>query len=74
MGLIGGLITMPINAIVSWFFKREEQILQNKLDTAAKKQELLLQHKLELQKIAKNKELDEIKESVKRLEKLISNG
>lgn len=74
MGLIGGLVTMPINAIVSWLFKREEQILQNKLDMAAKKQELLLQHKLELQKIVKNDELDEIKASVKRLEKLISNG
>ena len=51
MGFLGGLITIPINAIVSYNLKKEELKLSHKLDMIAKKRELLLQHKLEMEKV-----------------------
>jgi len=48
MGAFGGLITIPINAFVSWWLKRNEQQFQHKLDLIAKQRELLLQHELEM--------------------------
>ncbi len=68
MGLIGGLITLPVNAAISWFFKRDEQFLQHKLNVIAKDRELLLQHKLEMASRQKNEDMSEIREAIKRLE------
>jgi hypothetical protein len=50
MGFIGGLLTVPINAIVSWVLKRDELSFKHRLDLIAKKQELILQYKLAMEK------------------------
>jgi len=74
MGLIGGLITIPINTIASWWLKREEQKYQHKLDVIAKQRELILQHKLEIQRTKRSDELSELKISITKLEKEFRNG
>jgi hypothetical protein len=50
MGFLGGLLTIPINAIVTWTLKRDEISFKHRLDLIAKKQELILQYKLDMQK------------------------
>jgi hypothetical protein len=50
MGFLGGLLTIPINAIVTWALKRDELSFKHRLDLIAKKQELILQYKLDMQK------------------------
>jgi hypothetical protein len=50
MGLLGGLITIPITVMASWMLKNREQENQDKLDLLAKKQDLLLRHRLDLQR------------------------
>lgn len=47
MGIIGGLISTPLNAIFSWYLKQEEISYQHRLDLILKKRELLWQHYLE---------------------------
>ena len=51
MGILGGLLTIPINAIFAYSLKRDEIEFSHRLDEISKKRELLLQHKLELQKM-----------------------
>lgn len=51
MGMLGGLITIPINALFAFWLKRFEIEYGHRLDDIAKKRELLLQHKLELERI-----------------------
>ena len=58
MGLMGGLLTIPINSYFAYLLKRDEISYKNRLDDISKKRELLLQHKLELQLIEKKRELD----------------
>ena len=74
MGIFGGLITIPINAAIAWRLKRDEQLYQHKLDLIAKQRELLLQHKLEMERLAKNNELDEIKAAISQIEQRLKNG
>ena len=57
MGLMGGLLTIPINAYFAYLLKRDEISYKRRLDDISKKRELLLQHKLELQLIEKKREL-----------------
>jgi hypothetical protein len=73
MGMFGGLFTIPINAIFTRWLKREELLLQHRLDLIARKRELLLEHQLEMKGRAKDHELAEIKMAVTRLEKSITN-
>ena len=73
MGIFGGLIATPINALFSWWLKRDEQLLQHKLSMIEKKQELLLQHKLEMERKEKDKELAELKTIVLNWEKRFKN-
>lgn len=47
MGIIGGLISTPLNAIFSWYLKQEEISYQHRLDLILKKRELFWQHHLE---------------------------
>ena len=54
MGLIGGLITLPINAVISLLLKKEELNLQSKL----KHREMQLQAKID---IDKEKELQRLR-------------
>jgi len=69
MGALGGLVTIPLSGLVSWLFKREEQLLQHKLDLIAKDRELFLAHKLEMEKLGKDNELASIREDVAKLQK-----
>ncbi len=50
MGFFGGMLTIPINAIIAWTLKRDELSYKHRLDLIAKRQELILQFKLEMQK------------------------
>lgn len=47
MGIVGGLISTPLNAIFSWYLKQEEVSYQHRLDLILKKRELFWQHHLE---------------------------
>jgi hypothetical protein len=58
MGLLGGLFTIPINAVFTYWLKRDEIEYSRRLDEIAKKRELLLQHKLELQRMEFAHKLD----------------
>jgi citrate synthase len=53
MGFFGGLITIPINALFNYWLKRDELEYSQKLESIAKQRELLLQHKLEMEKRGK---------------------
>ena len=74
MGAFGGLVTIPINALISWRLKRDEQLYQHQLDIIAKKRELLLQHQLEMGRKGKDEELNQLKQSISRLEKLLEHS
>jgi hypothetical protein len=65
MGLLGGLMTLPISAIAFWMLKNHEQENQRKLELFAKKQELLLRHRLEFQR--QNRTSRRIKASIAEL-------
>ncbi len=58
MGILGGLLTLPINAFFAYSLKRDEIKFQNRLDEISKKRELLLQHQLELHRMRVAKELE----------------
>ena len=69
MGLIGGLITIPINTYFSWLLKKEEIKFQHRLDIIAKKQELLLHHRLDVERDGLAREIDELRNKLSLLEK-----
>jgi hypothetical protein len=69
MGFFGGLITIPIIALFNYWLKREELEYSSKLESIAKQRELLLQHKLELEKRGKDKIIDQISKRLENLEK-----
>jgi hypothetical protein len=74
MGILGGLITLPISTILQWALKRDEIGYKSKHDEINKRNELLLAHKLEMKKIqlsSKNKEVTEIPQQlINRLEEI----
>jgi hypothetical protein len=70
MGFFGGLITIPIYAMVNYLLKREELEYSRKLEIIAKQRELLLQHKLEMERRGKDNLIEQI---TKRLEKIERN-
>jgi hypothetical protein len=51
MGILGGLLTIPINAIFAFWLKKYEIEYTHRLDEISKKRELLLSHQLELERI-----------------------
>ena len=69
MGFFGGLMTIPINALFNTWLKRDELEFSNKLESIAKQRELLLQHKLEMEKRGKDKMIDQISKRLENLEK-----
>lgn len=82
MGLIGGLITIPLNALFNWWLKRNELLLRSKLERINKQRELLLRHEAEAAKRESARldtfekelgnvkaEINQIKLNVTRLEK-----
>lgn len=69
MGFFGGLITIPIIALIYYWLKREELEYSNKLESIAKQRELLLQHKLEMERRGKDKIIDQLSKRLENLEK-----
>ena len=69
MGFFGGLITIPINALFNYWLKRDELEYSHKLERIAKQRELLLQHKLEIERRGKDKLIDQISKRLENLEK-----
>ena len=69
MGFFGGLITIPIHAMFNYWLKRDELEYLRKLENIAKQRELLLQHKLEMERRGKDKIIDQISKRLENLEK-----
>jgi hypothetical protein len=57
MGLLGGILTIPINGIFNYHLKRDEIYYRSKLDWIYKQRELLLQHQLEAKGKSENNTL-----------------
>jgi ABC-type oligopeptide transport system ATPase subunit len=73
MGFFGGLITIPIHALFHYLMKREEQDYSQKLEMIAKQRELLLQHKLEMERRSKDKLINQISKRIENVEKHIGH-
>lgn len=73
MGMFGGFVTIPFNAVFSLFLKRDELKYQHKLNLIAKQRELLLQHQLEMERKDRDNEMAALRAAVKRLEERLSN-
>jgi hypothetical protein len=69
MGFLGGLLTIPLNALFGFWLKREEEEYSQKLESIAKQRELLLQHKLEMERRGKDKVLEQFSQRLENLEK-----
>ena len=73
MGFFGGLITIPINAMIYYWLKREELEFSHKLENIAKQRELLLRHQLEIERRGKNKSVEQISKRLENLEKRLGH-
>ena len=69
MGFFGGLLTIPIYALINSRLKREEMEYSQKLESIAKQRELLLQHKLEMERRGKDKVIEQLSKRLENLEK-----
>lgn len=69
MGFFGGLLTIPITALVNYRMRRDELEYIQKLESIAKQRELLLQHKLEMERRGTDKLVDPISRRLENLEK-----
>ena len=69
MGFFGGLITIPINALFNYWLKRDELEYTHKLESIAKQRELLLQHRLEIERRGKDRLINQISKRLENLEK-----
>ena len=74
MGFFGGLLTIPINALFNYWLKRDELEYYEKLESIAKQRELLLQHKLEMERRGKDKLIGQISRRLEKLEKNAGHG
>lgn len=68
MGILGGLLTIPIQALVSVLIKRDEIKYQHRLDIIEKKRELFLSHQLEMKRQGNKQEISDLREYITRLE------
>lgn len=73
MGFFGGLLTIPIHALFNYYLKRDELEYSQKLESLAKQRELLLQHRLEMERRVKNNLIEQISKRVENLEKKSSS-
>ena len=73
MGFFGGLITIPINAMFTYWLKRDELEFSNKLDMIAKQRELLLQHKLEMARKGKDDLIAQLSIRLDKIERNLSH-
>ena len=69
MGFFGGLLTIPIHALLNDWLKREELEYSQILEGIAKQRELLLQHRLEMERRAKDNLIDQISKRLENLER-----
>jgi hypothetical protein len=74
MGFFGGLLTIPLNALFNYWLKREELEYSQKLESIAKQRELLLQHKLEMERRGKDRLMNQISKRLENLEKNPGHG
>lgn len=83
MGLVGGLITLPINALFSWLLKKEEINLQYKIkqremklqaqmDFEAEKKTRTLQTRLDFELEREKRRLNSISNPSKEISEIIS--
>lgn len=71
MGFFGGLLTIPIHALLNSWLKRDESVYSQKLESIAKQRELLLQHRLEIERRAKDNLREQITKRLENLEKTL---
>jgi hypothetical protein len=69
MGFVGGLLTVPIHALINARLKREELDYAQKLESIAKQRELLLQHKLEIERKGKDRIIEQFSKRLENLER-----
>lgn len=69
MGFFGGLLTIPIHAMLNYWLKRDELEYTRKLEMIAKQRELLLQHKLEMERRGKSKFVDQTSKRLENVER-----
>ena len=69
MGFLGGLMTIPISAMLNYWLKRNELEYLQKLENIAKQRELLLQHKLEIERKGKDHLIDQISKRLENIER-----
>ena len=69
MGFFGGLLTIPIAALFNSWLKRDELEYSQKLESISKQRELLLQHRLEMERRAKDNLIDQISKRLENLER-----
>jgi hypothetical protein len=69
MGFFGGLMTIPISAMLNYWLKRNELEYLQKLENIAKQRELLLQHKLEIERKGKDHLIDQISKRLENIER-----
>lgn len=69
MGLLGGILIVPINALVGLWLKRDEISYKHKLDSIAKQREMYLQHKYDMAKQGNKSELIRLEERIAKIEK-----
>jgi hypothetical protein len=69
MGFFGGLLTIPIYALLNYLLKREELEYTQKLESIAKQRELLLRHKREMERRGKDRLVAQISSRLEKLER-----
>ena len=68
LGFVGGLLTIPINALFSYILKRDELAYSHKLDQIAERRKLLLEHQLEMRRKGKETETSILLQRLNELE------
>ena len=70
-GILGALVSIPIALLILSRLNRDEQEYQRKLDIISKQRQLLMEHKLEMERQGGNGEITQIKDTVARLERTV---
>jgi hypothetical protein len=63
MGMFGGAISVPVNAIMNWFLKSRELAMKAKLEEISHLRKLLLKHNFEM-KDKKHSDTDALIEKI----------
>ncbi len=71
MGMLGGLIIIPLNAIATWWLKRDAVVPKTSIGLGIRRKDLLLQHKLEFENRCRENEIRELKLAIMKLERIV---